>query len=110
MEVCMNTHIHEYKIDSKTSKGHKHRIKGYTDTMLGIDLFHIHFFYGVSSYSNHTHYFSGFTGFPIKTANGHVHKIEDILETNNMHEHILKGYTFEDIAYINNPRLKGAFI
>jgi hypothetical protein len=44
-------------------------------------------------------------GFLLKL-NGHVHKMEDILETNNMHEHVLKGYTFEDIAYINNPRLK----
>ncbi|HEY9062347.1 MAG TPA: YmaF family protein [Pseudobacteroides sp.] len=106
----MNPHIHEYKIDSKVTKGHKHRIRGYTESMLGINSFHIHFFYGVSSYSNHTHYFSGFTGFPIKTSNGHIHKIEDILEINNMHEHLLLGYTFEEIAYKSNPKLRGAFI
>ncbi|MDP4181222.1 MAG: YmaF family protein [Bacillota bacterium] len=106
----MNPHIHEYKIDSKSTNGHKHKIKGYTDSMLGINSFHIHFFYGVSSYNNHTHYFAGYTGFPIKTSNGHIHKIDDILEPNNMHEHLLTGYTYEDVAYITSHRLKGAFI
>jgi len=48
--------------------------------MIGIEAFHIHAYYGISSYNGHTHYFSGFTGLPIKTENGHIHRIEGILE------------------------------
>jgi len=49
--------------------------------MIGIEAFHIHAYYGISSYNGHTHYFSGFTGLPIKTENGHIHRIEGILES-----------------------------
>jgi hypothetical protein len=100
----MNPHLHEYKLDSSVGNGHRHRIRGYTDSMIGINILHFHYFFGVSSYNNHTHYFSGFTGLPVKTENGHIHKIEGILELNNLHEHSLEGYTFEETAYIPRRR------
>ncbi len=95
----MKYHSHEYKIDSTQSNKHKHTAKGYCESMIGIGYFHIHLFYGVSSYDNHTHYFSGFTGFPIKTHNGHVHKINETLKRSNMHKHNIVGYTAENISY-----------
>jgi hypothetical protein len=96
----MNSHIHHYKIDSKTKKGHKHKIYGYADTMVGTAKFHFHFFYGVSAYADHTHYYSGITGMPFKTSNGHIHKMEGLLESNELHEHLFWGHTFEEISYI----------
>jgi len=95
----MKYHSHEYKIDSTPSKNHKHTAKGFCESMLGFGYFHIHYFYGVSSYDNHTHYFYGFTGFPIKTRNGHVHKINKTLKKSFMHKHDIVGYTAEDISY-----------
>ncbi len=106
----MNPHLHEYRFDSVITNGHKHKIKGYTDCMLGINILHFHYFVGVSSYNNHTHYFSGFTSLPVKTDNGHIHKIESILEINSMHDHLLEGFTFEEIAYIPKKRTSELYI
>lgn len=95
----MKFHLHKYKFNCKSEKGHCHRLIGYAGNMIGVDSFHFHFYYGISSYDNHTHYFSGITGMPVKTENGHIHRMEGILESNNLHEHEFKGYTFEDIAH-----------
>jgi hypothetical protein len=103
--VFMNHHLHKYKFESMMSKDHKHRISGYSEGMIGINSFHFHFFNGISSYKNHTHYYSGITGFSIKTENGHKHKIEGTLEANNMHEHKFSNYTNEDVSY-HSDRLK----
>lgn len=97
----INNHTHKFKFDCRRSKGHKHKILGYAKSMVGIGSFHLHFFYGTSSYTNHTHYFSGITGLPVKTEHGHIHRMEGILELNDMHEHYYEGYTFEEISYIS---------
>ena len=95
----MNYHMHKYKFECKSANGHCHRLIGYAGNMIGFESFHFHFYYGVSSYINHTHYFCGLTGLPIKTENGHIHKMEGVLENNHMHEHEFKGYTFENVSY-----------
>jgi len=88
--------MHKYRFDCQLKNGHNHRLLGYASNMLGLGTFHIHFYYGVSSYQNHTHHFYGITGRPIKTENGHVHKMEGVLECSSLHEHDFKGFTFED--------------
>ncbi|MCX7923351.1 MAG: YmaF family protein [Clostridia bacterium] len=95
----MKTHIHKYRFDCETENHHKHRLMGYTDNMIGINAIHFHYFFGVSSYDGHSHYYSGITGLPIKTENGHVHKIEGTLESTCLHEHKFASHTFEDVAY-----------
>jgi len=87
-----------------------HRIYGYAEGMIGVKGIHFHFFSGVSSYTDHTHYFSGITSLPVKTENGHIHRIDGLLEFNNFHEHKFKGDTFEDISYINGTRTREALI
>lgn len=93
-------HTHKYKFDCKMVKGHVHNVLGYTESTIGIGSLHLHVFSGVSSYTDHTHYFSGVTGLPIKTENGHIHRMQGILEFNDMHEHNFEGYTFEEVSYI----------
>lgn len=104
----MYSHLHKYKFESKTSKGHKHRITGITDNMIGIEVFHIHTFFGVSSYNGHSHYYTGYTGLPIKTDNGHIHKIEGTLDQNFMHSHTFKSFTDEEVSYIFGTSLSNA--
>jgi len=53
----------------------------------------------VCSYNDHTHYFSGITGIPVKTTNGHIHRMEGVLELNNNHTHKFSNYTSEEISY-----------
>jgi hypothetical protein len=106
----MNPHLHKYRFESNLSKEHKHRLIGYCEGMIGINSFHFHFFNGISSYKNHTHYYSGVTGFPIKTENGHKHKIEGILEANNMHEHKYSSYTNEDVTYHSDGLKHEAYV
>lgn len=106
----MKLHLHKYKIDTELSNGHKHRISGYSGGMVGIRMLHFHFFYGVSSYTDHTHYYSGITGMPIKTEHGHIHKIEGLLEINDLHSHSFKGYTFEETGYVPRNLLREALI
>jgi hypothetical protein len=103
----MRFHLHKYKIESECARGHKHKIFGYAGNMLGLDNFHFHFFYGVCSYENHTHYFSGITGMPIKTDNGHIHKMDGILEVNSMHQHHYEGFTSEEISYFSSRQVAG---
>ncbi len=104
----MYSHLHKYKFESKTFKGHKHKITGISDNMIGIEVFHIHTFFGVSSYNGHSHYYTGYTGLPIKTDNGHIHKIEGNLDSNFMHGHIFKSYTDEEVEYISTKKLSSA--
>lgn len=52
----MRSHMHKFKFDSRFANGHNHRLLGYASGMIGLGSFHIHFYYGVSSYRNHTHY------------------------------------------------------
>ena len=106
----MNPHMHKYKLECFTSKEHKHKLAGYTDGMIGINAFHFHYFNGISSYKNHTHYYAGMTGFPIRTENGHKHKIEGILETNNLHDHKYSSFTYEDVAYHSDGLRHEAYI
>lgn len=106
----MGTHLHKYKFKSEAANGHKHNVYGRTDYMIGINAFHFHHFIDVSSYDGHTHYYSGITGFPIKTEFGHIHKIEGILEFNIYHEHKFSNYTFEDIQYISKPKTREAIV
>lgn len=100
----MRFHMHKYKFDCVIDKGHKHRLMGYAGKMMGVNSLHFHFFYGVCSYNNHTHYFSGITGMPVKTEIGHIHKMDGILEFNNMHEHHFDGFTFEEISYFSSAQ------
>jgi len=48
----MYPHIHRYKFESKNTNRHNHKIIGYTDNMIGIEAFHIHAYYGISSYND----------------------------------------------------------
>ncbi len=105
----MRFHMHKYKFESETVRGHKHRLLGYAGSMIGIGSFHFHYFYGISSYDNHTHYFSGITGMPVRTENGHVHKMDGLLEYNT-HEHNFEGCTFEEISYITGKKMEEAYI
>ncbi len=97
----MNSHLHEFNIESDMVNGHNHRILGFTESTVGFNLLHFHYFWGICSYRGHTHYFSGFTGLPVKTENGHIHRIEGLLEMNNLHEHRFTGYTREEVHYIS---------
>lgn len=106
----MNPHLHKYRFECKTVKGHNHILAGYTENIMGINALHFHVYRGVCSYSGHTHYFSGRTGLPVKTENGHIHKIEGVLEINNQHEHPYSSYTFEDVEYIDDPILRGIYV
>jgi hypothetical protein len=109
-EEIMYPHIHKYKFDCEISAGHNHRMSGHTENLIGISVFHFHYFYGISSYNNHTHYYAGITSLPIKTENGHIHRIEGIMEINDLHEHRFENYTFEDIEYISRKKRSEAFI
>ncbi|HHW30839.1 MAG TPA: hypothetical protein GXX20_04065 [Clostridiaceae bacterium] len=106
----MFIHKHKYKFESEYSNGHPHKLVGYASHMLGVNNLHFHFFYGVSSYNDHTHYFSGITGIPIKTENGHIHKMEGILESSLDHEHKFRGYTFEEVSYISGKGYREVYI
>ncbi len=106
----MYSHIHKYKLESKTFNGHIHRIVGTSDTMIGIETFHIHTFFGISSYNGHSHYYTGYTGLPIKTENGHIHKIEGELDINSEHSHIFKSYTDEEVEYIGTRKLYNSHV
>jgi hypothetical protein len=106
-EAGMNVHIHKYKFDSDVSNIHVHTITGYASSAIGFRNFHFHFFHGVSTYIRHTHYFSGITSLPIKTENGHIHKMEGLLKYNDVHEHKFSGYTFEDVGYISSMLVTG---
>jgi hypothetical protein len=97
----MRFHMHRYKFECDLKDGHRHRLMGYAGNMLGVSSFHFHFFYGVCSYNNHTHYFSGITGMPVKTGNGHIHRMEGIFEMSVMHDHDFDGFTFEEISYFS---------
>lgn len=95
----MGNHAHKFKFDCEMSNLHLHKVTGIADKTFGFGNLHFHYYYGVSSYTDHTHYFSGVTGLPVKTANGHVHRMDGQLEINSMHLHSYKGETFEEIAY-----------
>lgn len=106
----MKIHLHRFEVESAFTGIHMHIINGYVKNPFGFNRFHFHFYYGVSSYLDHTHHFSGITGMPIKTENGHIHKIEGILEKSNFHIHKFKGYTFEDSACIHEGQTAGSEI
>jgi len=108
--MLMYPHMHRFKLESRISNNHKHKMLGYTDNMIGINSFHMHYYYGITSYNGHTHYYSGLTGLPVKTENGHIHKIEGVVEFNNMHDHKYADYTNEDIEYIPGKKTKEAYI
>ncbi|NLK86116.1 MAG: hypothetical protein GX279_01310 [Clostridiaceae bacterium] len=101
----MKSHVHKFRLECSIVNGHYHRLLGYAGSMLGLERLHFHFYYGVSSYMDHTHYFCGITGFPVKTENGHIHRMEGLLESNSRHEHKYKGYTSEDISYIGSSQI-----
>lgn len=106
----MLPHLHKFKFDTLAAQGHIHRVYGRTENMVGISNLHFHYYCGISAYCNHTHYFSGFTGLPIKTENGHIHRIEGIVEINNLHEHTYSNYTWEEIEYIKRAFMKKIYI
>lgn len=106
----MGTHIHKYRFDSKTTNSHTHTLIGYTDQMIGVNMFHFHFYSGICTYNGHTHYFSGVTGAPVRTEHGHIHKMEGILEQNILHEHKFSHYTFENVGYNVKRIIKVAYI
>lgn len=104
-------HAHYFKIDSKLVQGHLHYIKGYTEYVIGTESFHFHLFIGISTYTDHTHGYSGITGLPVKSEKqGHYHKIQGVLESDGKHEHEFKGYTFEEISYSKGKETREAFI
>jgi len=106
----MNSHIHKYRFETGMADIHMHTLMGYTDCMIGFNSFHFHYFYGISSYSGHTHYYSGITGLPVKTENGHIHRMDGILEINRLHEHSFDSYTQEDIAYKPDRTMREAYV
>lgn len=95
----MTVHLHKYRFESRKAQLHNHRLLGYTGPVLGIGALHFHSYSGICSYNGHMHYFSGYTGFPIKTPNGHIHRLEGKLVCCNMHVHSFCGYTDEDVEY-----------
>jgi hypothetical protein len=106
----MYRHVHHFKIESSLSLAHYHRLIGYTEYVIGTGRFHFHFYSGISTYTNHTHYFSGVTGLPLRTENGHIHKMEGMLETNNSHKHRFSGCTFEEVSYTKGNKAKEVLI
>jgi hypothetical protein len=106
----MRFHMHRFRFDSEMENGHKHRVHGRAEHMIGLGSIHMHIYYGVSAYNSHTHYLSCITGLPVKTENGHIHKMEGVLEFNNLHEHRYSGYTFEEISYISGKSYGEAYI
>lgn len=106
----MQKHIHHFKIESTMTQGHYHRLIGYTEYIIGAGRFHFHLYSGVSTYTDHTHYFSGVTGLPVKTKYGHIHKIEGVLEVNNRHKHKFEGHTFEEISYNKENKTREVLI
>jgi hypothetical protein len=103
----MGYHKHRFKFDCKIAQGHDHRLMGYAGNKLGAGKWHIHFYYGVTSYRSHTHYFCGITGMPIKTENGHIHRMDGRLESNSLHTHEYCGYTSEDITTASSTQAAG---
>lgn len=95
----MRYHKHKYAIESSMDACHLHKLEGLTETLFGFGKLHIHAFYGATSYLNHSHRYSGLTGFPVKTANGHIHRMENILEPTLKHQHKYSGYTTEEVSY-----------
>jgi hypothetical protein len=98
--LLIQMHLHRFEIKSDFSGIHFHYIKGYVKNNLGMGKMHIHIYSGVSPIEDHSHIFSGITGPPVKTENGHIHKISGILQTANGHVHKYSGYTFEDVSYL----------
>jgi len=92
-------HAHNYRFDSYKVNGHTHRLLGYTEYNFPLLFTHVHFYRGVCSYNEHTHYFSGFTGLPVRTENGHRHKMSGILAECRCHEHKYCHYTSENVEY-----------
>ena len=95
----LSNHLHYFNITTEKDNCHNHIIKGYAGGMIGVGMMHFHSYSGISSYSDHTHDVSGITGLPIKTENGHIHKIDGVSKVKNNHKHKYSGYTEEDIAY-----------
>ncbi len=85
-------------------------MSGYTEKMIGIPAFHVHYFRGVTTFNGHSHYYSGVTSRPVKTKNGHVHRIAGKSDETNGHKHKFLNYTFEDVEYISNGAIDGAFV
>ncbi len=106
----MNPHLHKYRFECETVNGHKHILSGYTENVMGISALHVHVYHGVCSSCGHTHHFSGRTGLPVKTRNGHIHKMEGVLEMSDRHEHPYSSYTFEDVEYIDDPIPNGIYV
>ncbi|MCX8131787.1 MAG: YmaF family protein [Clostridia bacterium] len=106
----MYPHIHKYKLECENSDNHTHRMVGCTENLIGFSSFHFHYYYGITSYNNHTHYYTGITGLPIKTENGHIHRIEGLLEVNNMHDHKYTSSTSEDVEYFSDKRRNEAYV
>lgn len=105
--IILKVHLHMFEVECERSAIHSHTIKGYVKNTFGVGTFHFHYYFGVSSYLDHTHYFSGFTGKAIQTENGHIHKMVGSLEKANGHCHRFKGYTYEDTAYIPGGQTAG---
>ena len=74
----MSDHLHKFEVECSYSGIHMHTIKGYVKNIFGIGRFHFHFYYGVSSYLDHTHYFTGITGIPIQLKMAIYTKCPDI--------------------------------
>jgi hypothetical protein len=85
-------------------------MSGYTDKMIGIAFFHVHYFRGVTSHNGHNHYYSGITSRPIKTKNGHIHKISGRSEGYDRHQHKYLNYTYEDVEYLSDGAIDGAYV
>lgn len=94
----MYYHIHPYRFNTASNKGHKHTISGYTINTIGMSGFHFHIIKGTSSHNGHCHSFSAITGFSIKTEWGHVHKVEGISGLNGIHRHMFEDFTLEEIS------------
>lgn len=97
-------HRHKFEIDSTMNHLHYHRVTGITEPGVGISFYHFHRFSGISNYHQHTHIISGHTSPPIKTENGHMHKINCKLKQSQRHSHNLNGYTFEEIEYMQKSK------
>ncbi|MDD4496272.1 MAG: YmaF family protein, partial [Eubacteriales bacterium] len=85
--MLVQMHLHRFELKSDFSGIHFHYIKGYVKSNIGMGKMHVHVYSGVTPAEDHSHNFSGITGPPVKTENGHIHKISGILQRSAGHIH-----------------------
>ena len=101
----LNFHLHRFEVKSDFSGIHFHVLKGYVRNNLGLEILHFHTCSGTTPVSDHAHFFSSITGPPMKTQNGHIHKLSGVLQETSGHLHKFSGLTDENISYLSDTNL-----